>query len=81
VAGLLSRAAAFAGLPIEGLVFTDVGRFSMPDRLGNTSSLLRSAGAGVRINAAGMIFEFDGVRRFDAAAPGWAFSFNLRPGF
>jgi hypothetical protein len=71
------------GLPIEGLAFMDVGRFWMPDRLrGATStSLLRSVGTGVRINAAGMIFELDAVRRFSAAAHGWTFAFNLRPGF
>ena len=68
------------GLPIEGLAFTDVGRFSMPQRLGAARSLLRNVGTGVRINAAGMIFELDAVRRFDAAR-GWTFSFNLRPGF
>jgi Tol biopolymer transport system component len=68
-------------LPIEGLVFSDFGRFNtaavgFPD----SSSFMRSAGAGARINAAGMIFEFDAVRRFDASR-GWTIAFNLRPGF
>ncbi len=79
VAGLFSRSQS-VGLPIEGLAFTDVGRFWMPDRLAGSTSLLRSVGTGVRLNAAGMIFELDAVRRFDAAR-GWTFSFNLRPGF
>ena len=80
IAGLFSHASQFGGLPIEGLAFTDFGRFWMPDRLRGATSLLRSVGTGVRINAAGMIFELDAVRRFDAAR-GWTFSFNLRPGF
>jgi hypothetical protein len=79
IAGLFSHAPQFGALPIEGLAFTDFGRFWMPDRLG-TTSLLRSVGTGVRINAAGMVFELDAVRRFDVAR-GWTFSFNLRPGF
>jgi hypothetical protein len=83
IAGLFSQASTVGGLPIEGLAFMDVGRFWMPDRLrGATStSLLRSVGTGVRINAAGMIFELDAVRRFSAAVHGWTFAFNLRPGF
>jgi hypothetical protein len=80
IAGLFSHQSQVGGLPIEGLAFTDVGRFWTPDRLNGATSLLRSVGTGVRINAAGMIFELDGVRRFDAAR-GWTFSFNLRPGF
>jgi hypothetical protein len=81
IAGLFSHESQLAGLPIEGLAFTDVGRFWTPNRLGGATSPLRSVGTGVRINAAGMmIFEVDAVRRFDAAR-GWTFSFNLRPGF
>jgi len=80
IAGLFSHESPFGGLPIEGLAFTDVGRFWMPDRLRGATSVLRSVGTGVRINAAGMIFELDAVHRFDAAR-GWTFSFNLRPGF
>jgi hypothetical protein len=82
IASLFSQGSDVGGLPIEGLAFMDVGRFWMPDRLrGATStSLLRSVGTGVRVNAAGMIFELDAVRRFNAAH-GWTFAFNLRPGF
>jgi WD40-like Beta Propeller Repeat len=79
IAGPLSHAPRFA-LPIEALAFTDFGRFWMPDSRGGATSLLRSVGTGVRLNVVGMIFELDGVRRFDAAR-GWTFSFNLRPGF
>ena len=80
IAGLFSHESQFGGVPIEGLAFTDFGRFWMHDRPGGATTLLRSVGTGVRINAAGMIFELDAVRRFDAAR-GWTFSFNLRPGF
>lgn len=68
-------------LPIEGLVFSDFGRFyTTPVGLPDSASFLRSVGAGARINAAGMIFEFDAVHRFDGSR-GWAFAFNFRPGF
>jgi hypothetical protein len=68
-------------LPIEGLVFSDFGRFyTTPVGLPDTASFMRSVGTGARINAAGMIFEFDAVRRFDATR-GWSFAFNFRPGF
>ena len=80
IAGLFSHGSDLGGLPIEGLAFVDVGRFWMPERLRGATSLLRSVGTGVRINAAGMIFELDAVRRSDAAR-GWTFAFNLRPGF
>jgi hypothetical protein len=69
-------------LPIEGLIFSDAGAFWHPSRPdAGVSPLLQSAGAGVRLNAAGFIFEFDAVRPFTAPAHGWAFSFNFRPGF
>jgi dipeptidyl aminopeptidase/acylaminoacyl peptidase len=81
VAGLFSHASQLDALPIEGLVFFDSGRFWMPDRLrGGATTNLRSVGTGVRINAAGMIFELDAVRRLDVTH-GWTFAFNLRPGF
>jgi hypothetical protein len=80
IAGVFSHALQVEGLPIEGLAFIDGGRFWMPDRLRGATSELRSVGMGVRINAAGMIFELDAVRRVDATH-GWTFAFNLRPGF
>jgi Tol biopolymer transport system component len=81
VLGLFTHASHPNVPPIEGLVFSDFGRFWMPDSLAGSTSVLRSAGTGARINAGGMmIFELDAVRRFDAAR-GWTFAFNLRPGF
>jgi Tol biopolymer transport system component len=84
LAALLSRKVQSASLPIEGLVFSDAGRFWIP-RIGATSAppMLRSVGAGVRLNAAGVIFELDAVRPFDQGLGphGWTFAFNYRPGF
>ena len=69
-------------LPIEGLVFSDVGRFWTPGLLSATrGNLLHSAGAGARLNAAGMIFELDAVRRLAGPSRAWTFSINFRPGF
>ena len=43
--------------------------------------LLRSVGAGVRTNAAGVILEMAAARTFDRPGHGWTFAFNLTPGF
>ena len=43
--------------------------------------MLRSVGAGIRINAAGVLLELDAVRPFGQPARGWTFAFNYRPGF
>jgi hypothetical protein len=45
---LLTHSSHPNALPIEGLVFSDLGRFWMPDRFNSQSSLLRSVGAGAR---------------------------------
>jgi hypothetical protein len=42
--------------------------------------MLRSAGVGVRLNAAGIVFEAAAARRFDGPG-GWGLSFNVGPGF
>jgi hypothetical protein len=80
----LSRAFGTSGvsnvLPLEGLVFADVGRFSSSSIWSSTGTL-RSVGAGVRLNAAGFVFELDGVLPIDRRSHGWGFSFNFRPGF
>jgi outer membrane protein assembly factor BamA len=75
--GLLSRVSA---LPLDAIVFADAAKFWN----GGTANLgapkiLRSAGAGIRFNAAGFVFEIDGAHTFDWSrlAP----SFNFMPGF
>ncbi|HXD75192.1 MAG TPA: BamA/TamA family outer membrane protein [Vicinamibacterales bacterium] len=72
----------WSALPIEGLIFADAGRFSMRDvAAGSAPRTLSSAGTGVRIVAAGVVFELDAARTFDPLSHGWTFSFNFRPGF
>jgi outer membrane protein assembly factor BamA len=70
-------------LPIEGLIFSDAGQFWNPSALPTSGRpLLRSYGAGVRLTAAGLVFELDAVRALDqATSRGWSFAFNFRPGF
>jgi hypothetical protein len=70
-------------LPIEALVFSDMSGFWTSTALspGATRNTLRSVGAGMRVNAAGFVFELDAVRPFDQPSNGWAFAFNVRPGF
>jgi hypothetical protein len=70
-------------LPIEGLIFSDAGQFWIPSSFETSARpLLRSVGAGVRLTAAGLVFEFDAVRPFDhTVSRGWSFAFNFRPGF
>lgn len=83
IPGVFSRHAHWNALPIEGLVFSDAGRFWIPDLSTSRTnpSLLHSAGAGVRLVAAGVVFELDAVKPLDQIAHGWTFSFNFRPGF
>jgi hypothetical protein len=77
--GRLSRANA---LPVDAIVFADAGAFwSETAASGRAPTILRSAGAGVRFNAGGFIFEVDGVRALDATPRGWRLSFNFLPGF
>jgi Tol biopolymer transport system component len=83
IPGVLSKRMHWNALPMEGLIFSDAGRFWIPDFATNhtTSALLHSVGAGVRIVAAGVVFELDAVKPLDQLSQGWTFSFNFRPGF
>jgi hypothetical protein len=78
---VLGRPAQQTFIPIEGVLFSDAGAFRTPTDSGSRMFSLGSVGAGVRLNAAGMIFEFDGVRRFSSLRQGWSLAFNVRPGF
>jgi outer membrane protein assembly factor BamA len=72
------------GLPIEGLIFSDAGQFWGPSLTNPTLSaqpMLRSVGAGIRLTAAGLVFELDAARPVDHVSQGWRFAFNFRPGF
>ncbi|HMD34766.1 MAG TPA: hypothetical protein VKH42_07355 [Vicinamibacterales bacterium] len=77
IAALLGRPVT-ATMPFEGLAFADCGRFWIP---GNGSQSICSAGAGARVNAAGLVFEFDAVRRLGPFADGWRLGINFLPGF
>jgi hypothetical protein len=80
-----SRRLDWGRVPIEGLVFADAGvawnRGQEPVFLGGDRPLVRSVGAGVRVNLVGMLLEFDAVRPLDRVRPGWRFAFGFRPGF
>jgi len=80
--GVLRRTPNYGRVPIEGLVFSDTGAFwtQSPSTVA-MRSVLRSVGAGVRINAGGLIFEFDGARPIGRVGQGWRLSANFRPGF
>lgn len=85
VFGLLrGRSLYTSGLPLEGFLFSDVGRLWGPragedvhSHLGRT---LWSAGAGARINVAGFVFEAGAAKPL-VPATGWRLSVNFRPGF
>jgi outer membrane protein assembly factor BamA len=69
-------------LPIEGLIFSDVGQFWAPDlAVASARPMLRSFGAGIRLTAAGLVFELDAAHPIDDVSRGWKFAFNFRPGF
>ena len=76
--GRLSRS---SGLPVDGFLFADGGAFAArpAGRVGPT--MLYAAGAGVRLNAGGFVFEFDLVRPLTGASRGWTVAVNFRPGF
>jgi Tol biopolymer transport system component len=81
--GTFGRLSGSSLLPIDALAFVDAGRFNGRPAASSatTTTLLRSVGAGVRLNAGGFIFELDAVRTIDSSPRGWTFAVNFRPGF
>src|SRR5438876_7672368 len=60
---LFPYATLFRSIPLEGLIFSDAGAFWTGGPTSSTvRTLLRSAGAGVRVNAGGFVLEFDAAR-------------------
>jgi hypothetical protein len=43
--------------------------------------MISSLGAGIRINAGGLPFEFVAVRALDGPTPGWTVDYGFRLGF
>ncbi len=80
--GLFTRDLEYGPIPVEGLLFADAGiAWSGDSNPSFGDDLVRSVGAGVRVNALGFaILEFAAVRPLDRGR-GWLFSFGLRPGF
>ena len=86
IPGVLSSRVRYGALPMDGFVFADAGTaWGGRDRgslgLGPGRRVIRSLGAGVRVNAMGLILELTTVRPLDLQNAGWSFGFNLRPGF
>ena len=82
LAGVLHRAASYGRVPLEGLVFSDAGGFFARGTDNRpTRTVLRSAGAGVRVNAGGFVLEFDAAHPIESGPHGWRVSANFRPGF
>ena len=81
VVGLLRGTRSYGAIPIEALVFTDTGAFwTAGPASAMTKTVLHSAGAGVRLNAGGFVFEFDAAHPVSMPG-GWRLSVNFRPGF
>ncbi|MGE5360050.1 MAG: BamA/TamA family outer membrane protein [Bacteroidales bacterium] len=84
--GVFSRTWSYGPLPLEGFVYMDGGSLWAHHEVGPdqawTRQMLRSVGAGVRVNAGGMVFEISAVRPYDRPDKrGWTVAFNLSPGF
>ena len=83
IMGVLQRTASYGPLPLEGVVFSDNGWFRSrtTDIRSRDWQMRRSIGAGVRLNAAGFVFELAAARRLERRQAGWTLAVNLRPGF
>ena len=84
--GLFKREFVYGPVPLEGVIFGDAGvawtRDDNPSFADGTRDVVRSVGAGVRVNAFGFaVVEFDAVRPLDRPGRGWMFAFNFSPGF
>jgi hypothetical protein len=83
ILGALRHDASYGPLPLEGFVFSDNAWFRthVPGTTWATPLLLRSVGAGVRLNARGFVFDVAAARRLDGFSPGWSVAVNFGPGF
>jgi hypothetical protein len=74
--GLFSRQLEYGPLPMDAFVFADGGVVWSAVR-----TFVSSVGAGIRVNAGGLPFEFGAVRALDGPARGWSTDFGFRTGF
>ena len=83
--GAVARQLQYGPLPADGFVFADGGlvwsRHTSVISAGRRRSMISSIGAGVRVNAGGLPFEFVAVRALDGPTPGWTLDYGFRLGF
>jgi hypothetical protein len=84
IPGAFRGTPSYGPLPVEGFVFSDTGAFRTAAVALDGNALWRmrsSAGAGVRLNAAGFVFEVATARRVLGPSRGWTMVVNFQPGF
>jgi Tol biopolymer transport system component len=81
--GPFGRLSGSTALPLDAVVFADAGMFDSAAIVDKPAArtVLRSVGAGARLNVGGFIFEFDAVRTLDQLPRAWTLAVNFRPGF
>jgi len=86
--GMFSRQLEYGWLPADGFLFADGGLVwsgaqppgvGLGQRKGATG--ISSIGAGIRMNAGGLPFEFAAIRSLDGPRPEWQTDFGFRVGF
>ena len=85
VLSAFSSRVRYGPIPADAFLFADAGRaWGGEQRFGPGGTepiFVRSVGAGVRVNAIGMILELAAVRPLDLKRSGWTYAFTVRPGF
>ena len=85
ILGLKSRELRYSPVPLEGFVFADAGlvwnRLPEFSAASGDRRLVRSFGAGVRLNAFGFPLQIGAVRAVDPPSTSWSFDFSFQTGF
>jgi Tol biopolymer transport system component len=76
--GVFSRQLEYGRLPADAFVFADGG---LVWSAGKRANGISSMGAGIRVNAGGLPFEFAMIRALDGPRRGWQPEFGFRVGF
>ncbi|MGH9195246.1 MAG: hypothetical protein ACRD1T_05860, partial [Acidimicrobiia bacterium] len=76
----------YGPVPVEGILFADAGvawsKGDEPEFLGGSRKVVKSVGAGIRVNALGFaVIELSAARPLDRPGKGWLFTFSFAPGF